>query len=165
MKKVWPVPQWQSQFSYKQHPRSFGARRAGGRTHAGCDLYAPLGAEVLAISAGRVISAGKFYMGTFEVSIDHGALGIVRYGEISIAPGLGLKSNVEAGQVIGHVASLGRGIPPMLHIEQFKGDRIGSLTDRANPPYLRRSDLLDITSLLDAMVCAHLGSVCKLDAA
>lgn len=165
MKKVWPVPQWQSQFSYKQHPRSFGSKRSQGRTHAGCDLYAPLGSEVLAISAGRVVSARKFYMGTFEVSIDHGALGVVRYGEIAVAPGLDLKSNVEAGQVIGYVASLGRGIPPMLHIEQFKGGRVGPLTDRSNPPYLRRADLVDITPLLDDMVCSHLGGICKVVAA
>lgn len=160
MKKVWPLPQWKSHFSYKQHPRSFGSKRAKGRIHAGCDLYAPLGSEVLAIAAGRVVSAGKFYMGTFEVSIDHGALGVVRYGEITVAEGLGLKSVVQAGQVIGYVASLGGGIPPMLHIEQFKGGKVGPLTDRDNLPYLRRSDLLDITPLLDEMICSHLGS-CK----
>lgn len=161
MKKVWPVPQWQSQFSYKQHPRSFGSKRSKGRIHAGCDLYAPLGSEVLAIAAGKVISAGQFYMGTFEVSIDHGVLGVVRYGEITVAEGLSLKTTVEAGQVIGHIASLGRGIPPMLHIEQFKGGKVGTLTNRDNPPYLRRADLMDVTHLLDEMVCSHLGSACK----
>lgn len=155
------MPQWQSQFSYKQHPRSFGSKRSKGRIHAGCDLYAPLGSEVLAIAAGKVISAGQFYMGTFEVSIDHGVLGVVRYGEITVAEGLSLKTTVEAGQVIGHIASLGRGIPPMLHIEQFKGGKVGTLTNRDNPPYLRRADLMDVTHLLDEMVCSHLGSACK----
>lgn len=104
-------------------------------------------------------------MGTFEISIDHGVLGVVRYGEITVAPGLDLKSTVEAGQVIGHVASLGRGIPPMLHIEQFKGGMVGPLTDRSNPPYLRRADLVDVTPLLDEMICTHLGGLCKVVAA
>ena len=36
--------------SYKEPPRSFGSSRDhGARKHAGCDLYAPAGTEVLAV--------------------------------------------------------------------------------------------------------------------
>ena len=83
MNKYWPVPDWISTYSYKQNPRNFGSNRAGGRVHAGCDLYAPLGAPVLAIADGRVLESRDFYLGTFQVTIDHGALGVVRYGEVS----------------------------------------------------------------------------------
>src|ERR1035438_5940841 len=44
--------------SYKERPRSFGGPRAGGkRKHAGCDLYAPAGTEVLAVADGTVIGS------------------------------------------------------------------------------------------------------------
>src|ERR1039458_8888777 len=42
--------------SYKERPRGFENPRANGaRKHAGCDLYAPAGTEVLAVEAGEVI--------------------------------------------------------------------------------------------------------------
>lgn len=42
--------------SYKEPPRSLGSPRAKGvRKHAGCDLYAPAGTEVLAVEDGTVI--------------------------------------------------------------------------------------------------------------
>ena len=41
--------------SYKEPPRSFGSSRDhGARKHAGCDLYAPAGTEVLAVEDGTV---------------------------------------------------------------------------------------------------------------
>src|ERR1039457_5859362 len=43
--------------SYKERPRGFGNPRANGaRKHAGCDLYAPVGTEVLAVEDGEVIA-------------------------------------------------------------------------------------------------------------
>lgn len=103
MSKFWPVPEWISTYSYKQTPRSFGAKRASGRTHADCDLYAPLGSPVLAITAGRVVESRDFYLGTFQVTIDHGALGVVRCGEISHDGIPKTGSVVEAGQRIGKI--------------------------------------------------------------
>jgi murein DD-endopeptidase MepM/ murein hydrolase activator NlpD len=42
--------------SYKEPPRAFGSPRDhGGRKHAGCDLYAPAGTEVLAVEDGTVL--------------------------------------------------------------------------------------------------------------
>lgn len=153
MNKFWPVPELISTFSYKQTPRSFGAKRASGRTHAGCDLYAPLGSPVLAITAGRVVESRDFYLGTFQVTIDHGALGVVRYGEISHDGIPKTGSVVEAGQQIGKIGNLGKGLHPMLHIEHFSGAATGAMTNPRNPPYSRRSDLQDCTKLLDSLLC------------
>lgn len=80
MNKVWPVPQWITHYSYKEAPRSFGSKRSQGRIHAGCDLYAPVHSPVLAIAEGRVIESDHFYLGTFQITIDHGHLGVIRYG-------------------------------------------------------------------------------------
>ena len=153
MNKFWPVPEWISTYSYKQTPRSSGAKRASGRTHAGCDLYAPLGSPVLAITAGRVVESRDFYLGTFQVTIDHGALGVVRYGEISHDGIPKTGSVVEAGQKIGKIGNLGKGLHPMLHIEHFSGAATGAMTNPRNPPYSRRSDLQDCTKLLDSLLC------------
>ena len=153
MNKFWPVPEWISTYSYKQTPRSFGAKRASGRTHAGCDLYAPLGSPVLAITAGRVVESRDFYLGTFQVTIDHGALGVVRCGEISHDGIPKTGSVVEAGQQIGKIGNLGKGLHPMLHIEHFSGAATGAMTNPRNPPYSRRSDLQDCTTLLDSLLC------------
>ena len=46
--------------SYHERPRSFGAPRDGGtRSHAGCDLYAPIGTPVRAVAdASRWVAEG-----------------------------------------------------------------------------------------------------------
>ncbi|WP_370569122.1 MULTISPECIES: M23 family metallopeptidase [Limnobacter] len=153
MKKFWPVPEWISTYSYKQSPRSFGSKRSAGRTHAGCDLYAPLGSPVLAIAAGRVIESWKFYSGTFQVTVDHGALGVVRYGEVEEEGIPSVGTTVQAGEQIGRIGNLGRGLHPMLHLEHYSGQANGPLSNFKNPPYLRRSDLQDATLLLDSLLC------------
>ena len=41
--------------SYHERPRAFGSPRDGGaRSHAGCDLYAAAGSDVLALESGTV---------------------------------------------------------------------------------------------------------------
>jgi murein DD-endopeptidase MepM/ murein hydrolase activator NlpD len=64
-------------------PRSFGSRRSKGtRAHAGCDLYAPAGTSVHAITDGTVIRGPEpFYAGTYAIEIDHGTF-LARYGEV-----------------------------------------------------------------------------------
>ena len=153
MNKYWPVPEWIASQSYKQHPRSFGTKRSKGRTHAGCDLYAPLGSPVIAITDGRVIESGIFYLGTSQVTIHHGSLGVIRYGEIETGSAPKIGSLIVAGQQIGKIGSLGKGIHPMLHIEHYSGNATGSLTNLKNAPYFRRNDLLDCSVLLDSLLC------------
>ena len=102
---------------------------------------------------GRVVESRDFYLGTFQVTIDHGALGVVRYGEISHDGIPKTGSVVEAGQQIGKIGNLGKGLHPMLHIEHFSGAATGAMTNPRNPPYSRRSDLQDCTKLLDSLLC------------
>lgn len=138
-------------------PGAFGRSRGKNRKHGGCDIYAPPGTEIRAISDGTVLGTGKFYWVTNEITIDHGGF-IVRYGEVdpqSIDVELGEK--VKKGQVIAKVGQL---IMPggkkyhqcMLHFELYSTSTPiskESLTDRTKKPFMRRSDLIDPTATLD----------------
>lgn len=83
---------------YHQGPkgghRYFGANRkthsGGYRAHAGVDLIAPKGAEILTVADGEVIQdMYPFYMGTFALEVKHAGGMVVRYGEIMrVAPGI-----------------------------------------------------------------------------
>jgi len=143
---MFPLPDWISTYSLGASPRAFGSARAGGRLHAGCDLYAPTGSKVLAIAEGTVRSAYPFYWGTYAVEVDHDLYGIVRYGEIRVAPGIARGTKVTEGQLIGAVAQLinpnpkGTNPHPMLHLEWYTGKSDNPLTT-ADAPYKRRSDL------------------------
>jgi murein DD-endopeptidase MepM/ murein hydrolase activator NlpD len=149
----WPVPKWEMQYSYCERPRAFGSPRDGGnRKHAGCDLYAPLGSPVVAVCHGWVIRVYEFYGKADAIEVNHGAHGIIRYGEVDVLPGIGAGTLVPAGTQIAKVAQLvGFGnIHPMLHFELYSGKATGKLT-QAIGEYKRRSDLLDPTSFLDKL--------------
>jgi murein DD-endopeptidase MepM/ murein hydrolase activator NlpD len=139
--------------SYKEHPRSFGSPRDGGaRSHAGCDLYAPVGTEILAVEAGTVTrGCYLFYDVVYALEVTSASGRVVRYGEISAAaPGIRLGSQVAEGQVIAHVGKMKTVAQSMLHFETYAGTAQGPLTDRQNPPFMRRVDLQDPTAFLDA---------------
>jgi len=57
--------------SYKAGGRAFGAQRSRGRRHAGCDLIAVPGTEILAVTDGQVIAHYHFYSGTDALEIRH----------------------------------------------------------------------------------------------
>lgn len=137
--------------SYHESPRRFGASRAKGtRLHAGCDLYAPIGTPVFAVAAGTVLAVYEFYLSSWAVEVDHGDF-IVRYGEVKkeVGPGIAKGAPVMPGVQIGQVGAL-KGLKlSMLHFEMYAGTAKGALTDRSNPPYQRRSDLIDPTAWLD----------------
>ncbi len=141
--------------SYKTGGRNFGASRSKGRLHAGCDLLANVGAEILAIKDGVVIQdAYPFYLGTYALEINHGDF-VIRYGEISrVAANISKNVAVKRGQVIAYVGELkfksGKKMS-MLHLEMYSGKVQGRLTT-SNKPYKRRSDLLDPTTYLDKAV-------------
>jgi murein DD-endopeptidase MepM/ murein hydrolase activator NlpD len=139
--------------SYKEPPRSFGASRDNGaRKHAGCDLYAPVGTEILAVEAGTVTrGCYLFYDVVFALEVTGVSGRVVRYGEISAAaPGIRLGSQVSEGQVIAHVGKMKTVAQSMLHLEAYAGTAQGPLTNRENPPFMRRADLQDPTTFLDA---------------
>lgn len=162
MKKAWPVPEWQEEFNYKLRPRKFGSPRPGGRLHAGCDLYAPLGSPVLAIADGYVISAGDFYCHTHQITIDHGPLGVVRYGEDSPENHISGRKLVKAGEQIGQIGRLiGIHAHPMLHLEWYDRKVIGHRIFRPDQkPYLRSDLLKDSTELLDSLLCLRKAAPC-----
>jgi murein DD-endopeptidase MepM/ murein hydrolase activator NlpD len=141
-------PRW----GYISGGRYFGAKRKGGRLHAGCDLLAPEGTEIYAIADGKVKAHYPFYSGTDAVEVEHTGGFIVRYGEISkLAPGVKVGSEVKRGQHIAYVGKLNSG-SSMLHFELYSGSESGKLTNRRNKPYQRRSDLVNPSSYLDNAV-------------
>ena len=75
---------------------------------------------------------------------------VTRYAELSrTAPGIIKGVRVRKGQLIGFAGQLSTTGASMLHLEMYSGTKTGSLTVRRNPPYQRRSDLLNSTDYLD----------------
>ena len=151
-----PVPAWINTYSIAASPPNFGAKRAGGRLHAGCDLYAPLGSDVLAIGPGKVLRVAAFYWGTDAVEIEHPGIGVVRYGEVVPAPGISKGVSVAEGQIVAFIAQLKNPRPggvnphPMLHFELYTGTGQGPLTT-AEGSYKRRGDLQNPTNFLKSL--------------
>jgi murein DD-endopeptidase MepM/ murein hydrolase activator NlpD len=135
--------------SYREGMRRFGARRKGGRLHAGCDLYAPVGTPILALDSGVVVKVYEFYLGTFALEVRHPKF-IARYGEIKqgLAPGVYPDKPVTRGQPIAYVGKLSGLNMSMLHLELYSGSAKGPLSTQTGP-YKRRADLIDPTSILD----------------
>ncbi len=135
--------------SYKKGARYFGAKRNGGRKHAGCDLVARKGTAIRAVADGKIEKYYLFYSGTYALEVLNTGGMMVRYGEISgMGPGLKVGSDVKRGQLIAYIGELRSGAA-MLHIEMYTGTGLGQLTVRSNKPYQRRSDLTDPTPILD----------------
>ena len=145
---TFPLP-FIPKLDYKSAGRKFGAgREGGGRKHAACDLIAPKGTEIYAVEDGEVVLGPyDFYHGTDAIEVRHARF-VVRYSEIKGTPaGVGVGSQVTQGQVIAYVGKMY--VDSMLHFEMYSGTGTGSLTQRSNPPYQRRSDLIDPTPYLD----------------
>lgn len=135
-------------------PRCYGSRRAkGARAHAGCDLYAPVGTVVHAITDGTVVRGPEpFYAGTYSIEVDHGDF-LARYGEVQGEAFVRKGDRVTAGQPIARVGRLvGIQVPSaMLHLELYDKSAHGPLTvpaaqsarTRDGRPFLRRRDLID----------------------
>ena len=146
--------------SYKTGGRYFGAPRSYGRKHAGCDLIAPPGTNVLAMADGKVIHSYGFWEGTNALEIKHDNGMIIRYCEISVVSAMTPGTRVSQGQVIAQIKRSNRNTN-MLHLEIYKGTSSGQLTQKQNSSnyhyvtprkYQRRSDLLDPTPYLDGKI-------------
>ena len=143
--------------SWTRGAGSFGASR-GGRAHAGCDLYAPLGTWIHAIADGEVtLGPYYFYAGTYALEVQHGDF-VARYGEIQKDTPVRKGDKVKAGQRIarvGHLVNINVK-SDMLHLELYKGTGSGALTVKGEAsakrsdgtPFQRRKDLMDPTPLL-----------------
>lgn len=136
--------------SYHTGLRYFGAPRAAGRKHAGCDLIAPKGTQICAVEDGHVVGFHEgFYHGTDAIEFKLKSSGrIVRYCEIKgLAPGVHVGSRLKEGDPIAFVGKMIK--DSMLHFELYEGTATGSLTNRSNQPFQRRKDLIDPTEYLD----------------
>ncbi|HET9789059.1 MAG TPA: M23 family metallopeptidase, partial [Pyrinomonadaceae bacterium] len=125
--KDFPTQDW------TQGMRCFGSRRSGGRrAHAGCDLYAPVGTTIHAISSGTVtLGPYAFYDGTYALEVDHGSF-LARYGEIQKNAFVKAGDHVEAGQPIAKVGKLLSIRNSMLHLELYDKSATGPLTVKNN---------------------------------
>jgi len=106
------------------------------RAHNGVDYRAPTGAEVVAISAGRVVGATYDNTNGRMVRIRH-AQGYESYYLHMSAFGPGIKSGVQVGQgqLIGRVGSTGLATGPHLHYGLKKnGSWVNPLTEHRNMP-------------------------------
>jgi murein DD-endopeptidase MepM/ murein hydrolase activator NlpD len=142
---------------------AFGANR-GSLDHAGCDLVAPAGTQVLSMYDGTIWYMGTFfvsypksgpdvsYLGnsdlcqdamilnvgwvTYELAVISDDVGIIRYGEVAptFPPGIGFGTKVKAGQHIAWVGPQFGGT--MLHLEVFDDPgRRDRLTQMGNKHY------------------------------
>lgn len=148
---LFPLRKRPAPYGYKDGGRQFGAYRNENRLHAGCDLLAPEGTEVLAIDHGTVIQGPYlFYDVVYALEVKHDSGVVVRYGEIrqSVPRGISAGARVSKGQVIGYVGLMTSG-SSMLHFEMYEGTVNGELTTGSGP-YRRRSDLMDPSPFLDA---------------
>ena len=113
---IWPTQSCtttNSAYGYRVHP-IYGTVKF----HAGEDIPAGYGAEILAAASGTVVTAGWVSgYGNYTV-IDHGGGLMTAYGhQSSFAVSVG--DVVTQGQVIGYVGSTGNSTGPHLHFEVY----------------------------------------------
>lgn len=158
-------PRWND----RTDPVTHKTKKVRDRLHAGVDLEAPIGTQVLAMADGIVLRIAEFYSDTWEVSVLHPGIGIVRYGEVNRATIGGYcheHSCVEQGQPI---ADVGQRIEnhirnkrAMLHLELYRDEtRLGEIQKHEknalsqgkgtekHPSFERRSDMEDPTGLVE----------------
>lgn len=93
------------------------------RMHAGIDFKAGYGTPIVAVSDGRVSSAGRSGGCGIAVQLEHGGGLTTRYCHMSrMAVSAGM--SVRRGQVIGYVGSTGLSTGPHLHYEMYRGGRV-----------------------------------------
>jgi murein DD-endopeptidase MepM/ murein hydrolase activator NlpD len=119
---------------------SFGAPRADvpGRWHHGEDIFAPLGAPLLAVADGTVHSIGFIPIGGYRLWLRDKDGNEFYYAHLSAYSPLAVEGNaVKAGDVIGFVGSTGdaEGGTPHLHFEIHPSAMVGLGYDGVIAPY------------------------------
>lgn len=101
--------------SYQPYTDTMGdARYWDGTTfgHEGTDILAPKGTPIVAVAAGTIVRYGWNTLGGYRITVQLDDRPDYRFYYAHMdryAPGLGLGSHVQAGQVIGYVGSTGEG--------------------------------------------------------
>ncbi len=99
---------------------SFGAARADVSWHHGDDIFAPVGAPLLAVADGTLFSVGWNDIGGLRLWLRDGAGNEFYYAHLSALSTKAVDGTaVQAGDVIGFVGNTGdaRGTPTHLHFE------------------------------------------------
>ena len=135
-----PVPgAVSSNFGMRRHP-ILGYRRM----HAGMDFRARRGTPIVAVTDGKVLSAGRAGGCGITVKIQHAGNLATRYCHMSrMAVRSG--ANVKRGQVIGYVGSTGLSTGPHLHYEMYRN---GKAINPASVKFVTRATLSG-TELID----------------
>ncbi len=128
-----PVPgRMSSRFGMRRHP-ILGYKRM----HSGLDFKAGYGQPIVAVTDGRVLSAGRAGGCGNAVKLRHGGGIDTRYCHMSrIAVDRG--QSVRRGQVIGYVGSTGLSTGAHLHYEMYRN---GRAVDPASVKYVTRAQL------------------------
>jgi len=137
---VAPVPgSISSSFGMRRHP-ILGYRRM----HSGMDFSARHGTPIVAVTDGRVSSAGRAGGCGIAVRLDHGGGLSTRYCHMSR---MAVRSGQEVrrGQVIGYVGSTGLSTGPHLHYEMYRN---GRAINPASVDFVTRA-VLSGTELID----------------
>jgi murein DD-endopeptidase MepM/ murein hydrolase activator NlpD len=118
---------------------SFGAARSdvAGGWHHGDDIFAPLGAPILAVASGTVFSVGWNKIGGNRLWLRDGQGNLFYYAHLSAFTPLAVNGNkVNAGDVLGFVGNTGdaQGTPTHLHFEIHPVGLIGLGYDGAVNP-------------------------------
>ena len=119
---------------------SFGAPRLDvpGGWHHGEDIFAPLGAPLLAVADGTLYSIGFNRIGGYRIWLRDRAGNQFYYAHLSAYSPLAIEGNeVEAGDVIGFVGDTGDadGGAPHLHFEIHPAAMVGLGYDGVVAPY------------------------------
>jgi murein DD-endopeptidase MepM/ murein hydrolase activator NlpD len=128
-----------SNFGMRRHP-ILGYMRM----HAGIDFKASHGTPIVAVSDGRVTSAGRAGGCGIAVRLEHGGERSTRYCHMSrmaVASGM----SVRRGQVIGYVGSTGLSTGAHQHYEMYRSGRV---INPASVQFVSRA-LLSRTELID----------------
>ncbi|MCA9783174.1 MAG: peptidoglycan DD-metalloendopeptidase family protein [Calditrichaeota bacterium] len=86
------------------------------RMHRGVDFHAPMGTQIVAPAAGKVIQASRSNGLGRTIRIDHGNGVVTTYGHL-LKFSVKVGENVERGQLIGLVGNSGRSTSSHLHYE------------------------------------------------
>jgi murein DD-endopeptidase MepM/ murein hydrolase activator NlpD len=116
----------------------FGAPRASTGWHHGTDVFASLGAPVLAVAAGTVFSVGWNTVGGWRLWLRDEQGNEFYYAHLSAYSPLALDgARVAAGDVLGFVGDTGdaQGTPYHLHFEVHPAALLGLGYDGAIDPY------------------------------
>jgi hypothetical protein len=116
----------------------FGYPRAHTGWHHGNDIFAPLGAPILAVADGTLFSVGWNGVGGWRLWLRDGQGNEYYYAHLSAYSPLAVNGGrVRAGDVIGFVGDSGdaRGTPPHLHFEIHPAALLGLGYDGVVNPY------------------------------